>query len=78
MVLTLIGGGVFGNPIPLIWESICWAINEVELSVSAAMDVVVNGRNLGDHIRAEDILPAVRARGGVVVVFASTGVSVRR
>ncbi len=78
VVLTLIGGGVFGNPIPLIWESICWAINEVELSVSAAMDVVVNGRNLGDHIRAEDILPAVRARGGVVVVFASTGVSVRR
>lgn len=27
-VLTLIGGGVFGNPIPLIWESILWAVSE--------------------------------------------------
>jgi hypothetical protein len=78
VVLTLIGGGVFGNPVRLIWESICWAINEVEPLLSAALDVVVNGRNLGDHIRVEDILPTVRARGGVVVVFASTEVSVRR
>ena len=30
VVLTLIGGGVFGNPIPLIWESISWAIRESE------------------------------------------------
>jgi hypothetical protein len=78
VVLTLIGGGVFGNPVPLIWESICWAISEVEPLVSAVMDVVVNGRNLGDHIRLEDILPAVRARGGVVVVFGPAGVSVPR
>lgn len=78
VVLTLIGGGVFGNPIPLIWESILWAINEVESLASAVMDVVVNGRNLGDYIRIEDILPAVRARGGVVVVFGPAGVSVQR
>jgi len=78
VVLTLIGGGAFGNPVRLIWDSICWAINEVEPLVSAAMDVVVNGRNLGDHMRVEEILPAVRARDGVVVVFAPNGVSVRR
>ena len=78
VVLTLIGGGVFGNPVRLIWESICWAINEVEPLVSATMDVVVNGRNLGEHIRVEDILPTVRARGGAVIVFAPRGVSVRR
>lgn len=78
VVLTLIGGGVFGNPVPLIWESICWAISEVEPLVSSVMDVVVNGRNLGDHIRLEDILPAVRARGGAVVVFGPSGISVRR
>jgi hypothetical protein len=78
VVLTLIGGGVFGNPVPLIWESINWAISEVEPLVSGVMDVVVNGRNLGDHIHLEDILPAVRARGGVVVVFGPAGVSVQR
>ena len=78
VVLTLIGGGVFGNPVPLIWESICWAIGEVEPSVSSVMDVVVNGRNLGDHMHLEDILPAVRARGGVVIVFGPASVSVRR
>ena len=42
------------------------------------MNVVVNGRNLGDHLRVEDILPMVRASGGVVVVFGSEAVSVRR
>ena len=78
VVLTLIGGGVFGNPIPLIWESIRWAINEFEPLASAEMDVVVNGRNLRDHIRLEDIIPAVRARGGVIVAFGPGGVSVQR
>jgi hypothetical protein len=78
VVLTLIGGGVFKNPVQLIWDSICWAINEVEPLVPATMDVVVNGRNLGAHIRIEDILPVVRARGGVVVVFGAGGLTVRR
>ena len=78
VVLTLIGGGVFGNPVPLIWDSIGWAIGEVEPSVSAGMEVVVNGRTLADHMPLEDILPAVRARGGVVIVFGPASVSVRR
>jgi hypothetical protein len=78
VVLTLIGGGAFGNPVRLIWESICWAIKEVEPLVSATTDVVVNGRNLGEHVRVEEILPTVRAHGGAIVVFAPTGVSVRR
>jgi hypothetical protein len=78
VVLTLIGGGVFGNPVPLIWESICWAVSEVEPLVREGMDVVVNGRNLGDHVRVEVTLPEVRKRGGVVVVFSPDGVSVRR
>jgi hypothetical protein len=78
VVLTLIGGGVFGNPVPLIGESICWAVSEVEPLVRERMDVVVNGRNLGDHVRVEDTLPEVRKRGGVVVVFSPDGVSVRR
>jgi hypothetical protein len=60
---------VFGNPVPLIWESIEWAVNEVEPLVDGVMDVVVNGRNLGDHVRLDDILPLVRARGGAAVAF---------
>ena len=78
VVLTLIGGGVFGNPVPLIWKSILWAIDEVERYGAEVMDVVVNGRNLGDHLPLEEILPAVRARGGAVVVFGPGMVSVRR
>ena len=78
VVLTLIGGGVFSNPIPLIWESIRWAVSEVEPLARQDMNVVVNGRNLGDRLRVEDILPAVRASGGVVVVFSPEAVSVRR
>ena len=77
VVLTLIGGGVFGNPVPLIWESILWAIGEVERFGPEVMDVVVNGRNLGDHLPLEAILPAVRARGGTAVVFGPAGASVR-
>lgn len=78
VVLTLIGGGAFGNPVPLIWESICWAIGELEPLLSAELDVVVNGRNLGDHIRTEDILPAVRARSGAVVAFGPAGIAIQR
>lgn len=46
--------------------------------VTEVMDVVVNGRNLGERLSHEEILPAVRARGGAVVVFGPAGVSVRR
>jgi hypothetical protein len=77
VVLTLIGGGVFGNPIPLIWESICWAIAEIEPLVSEGMHVILNGRNLGEHILIDDILSQVRAREGAVIQFGPAGVSLR-
>ena len=77
VVLTLIGGGVFGNPIPLIWESIQWALTEVEPFLSEEMNVVVNGRNLGDHLSLDSLLPAVRASGGAMVQFGPRGISVR-
>jgi hypothetical protein len=78
VVLTLISGGVFGDPVPLIWESIVWATGEAGRYATGVMDVVVNGRNLGDHIPLDVILPAVRDRGGAVVVFGADGVTVRR
>jgi hypothetical protein len=78
VVLTQIGGGAFANPIPLIWDSILWAIGEVEPLVSEVMDVVLNRRNLKADPQLEEILPAVRTRGGAVVVIGPGGPFVRR
>ena len=75
-VLTLIGGGVFGNPVPLIWEAIRWAIAESEPLLSGDLDVVVNGRNLGCHVPRESIVAAVRERSGALLAFARTGLPV--
>ena len=75
-VLTLIGGGVFGNPVPLIWDSICWATAEAEPLLSNDLDVIVNGRNLGGQVPRESILAAVRERGGALLAFARTGLPV--
>jgi hypothetical protein len=75
-VLTLIGGGVFGNPIPLIWDAIRWAAAEAEPLLSSDLDVIVNGRNLGSRVPRESILAAVRERGGALLAFARTGLPV--
>ena len=72
-VLTLIGGGVFGNPIPLIWDAIRWATAETEPLLSRDLDVIVNGRNLGGHVPRETILAGVRERGGALLAFPRTG-----
>jgi hypothetical protein len=78
VVLTLIGGGVFGNPIPLIWEAILWALAEAERVAPRDLDVFVNGRR--DLIGAPprrvgrvEVLAAVRGRGGAIVEFDGQG-----
>jgi hypothetical protein len=73
VVLTLIGGGAFGNPPRLIWESLTWALAEVEPLLSRDLDVVVNGRNLGAHIDAETLAGAARERGGLLLAWPRTG-----
>jgi hypothetical protein len=78
-VLTLIGGGVFGNPIGLIWEAILWAFDEARPLAAGPLDVVLNGYNLSALIDRGGILPAVRERGGAVLRFSGEGlVEVRR
>ncbi|MBL0720527.1 hypothetical protein JI742_11580 [Piscinibacter sp. Jin2] len=67
VVLTMIGGGVFGNPPPLIWDSIQWAIREVQPCLARDMDVVLNARELQQHLSLEEILPVVRATGGLML-----------
>jgi|GEM_PF-5757502 len=46
VVLTLIGGGVFGNPIELIWESILWAMEEATRVAPVAWSWCGRGRVL--------------------------------
>jgi hypothetical protein len=47
VLLTLIGGGVFGNPHPLIWEVILWALDTVKPHLKAPLEVVLNAREIG-------------------------------
>lgn len=76
VALTLIGGGVFGNPIPLIWDAIQWALDEVKPYLGQDLDVVLNGYNLGTLTDLDSlILPGVRNRGGVILKFNAKGFS---
>ena len=65
VVLTLIGGGVFGNPRAAIWEAIHHALDEVDPLLAAPLHVVVNTR---EELDAADVAQA-RARGGFVARF---------
>jgi hypothetical protein len=79
-VLTLIGGGVFGNSLALIWDAIQWAIEEVRAFSSQDLDVIVNGRNLGVRIDLDRmVLPTVRKHRGAILIFDRLGlVAIRR
>lgn len=67
VVLTLIGGGVFQNPIPLIWEALCWAADQVEPLLHDDLSIVVNGRELSRHVPMAELTAQARARGGGVL-----------
>lgn len=74
VVLTMIGGGVFGNPMEEIWQAIFWALGEIEPHVDGNLDVVVNARSgVTEEARA-----AVRVRGGAVVGFEANRIVVER
>lgn len=67
VVLTLIGGGVFGNPHPLIWESILWAVEQTDALVHAPLHVVLNGREVEQTLGRARLIEATHARGGAFV-----------
>lgn len=70
VALTLIGGGVFGNPLPLIWESILWAYDTVDKAALGPLDVVVNGPNLADEVDPDALAADCGARGGFALELA--------
>lgn len=73
VVLTLIGGGVFSNPVTAIWEGIQVALAEVEPILRGDLDVIVNGRDLLTRLPREAVLGPVRARGGAAMIFDRAG-----
>ena len=75
-VLTPVGGGVFGNPMTMIWESMLWAMDAVRPLPHRGLVVVVNGYNLGHHVPAPVLREAAAVRGGTLVVFEGSSVSV--
>jgi hypothetical protein len=75
-VLTLIGGGVFRNPVRLIWEALLAAADEVPPLLGRDLVVAVNGYNLGGHVPAAELEAAAGSRGGALVRCDRDGASV--
>jgi hypothetical protein len=76
VVLTLIGGGVFGNPVSHILEAISWAVDEAERLLAKDLCVVVNGYSLGNLTDLRSVvLPLVQARGGAIIRFDRDGIA---
>lgn len=74
VVLTLIGGGVFGNPHDVILDAIGWALGEVAPLLPHDLDVVLNGYNLGAQLNLpQHVLPMVRKWQGQIVSIGSQG-----
>jgi hypothetical protein len=76
VVLTLVGGGVFGNPVEIIWESILWAADLVAPLIHEDMCVIVNAYTLGSRLSHPELHDAADARGGTLAVFDEGSVKV--
>jgi hypothetical protein len=73
VALTLIGGGVFANPIEVIWEAILWAADRARALLHRDLVVVVNGRNLGEQLPPHRLRAAAMERGGGLLRIDRTG-----
>jgi hypothetical protein len=69
VLLTLIGGGVFRNPIRDIWNAIQWAIEETKPYLSADLEIFLNGYSPGRLISLDELIPSIAARNGALVCF---------
>lgn len=67
VVLTLIGGGVFGNPVEVIWEAITWALDRARNYTGRDLTVVVNGRDIAQQVGEDLLLQAVRKHCGLLL-----------
>ena len=72
-VLTLIGGGVFGNPISLIWDGIVWACRQVQSQLKEDFTVILNGRDIGSALELSQIQKTAREFGGDLILCHPSG-----
>jgi hypothetical protein len=73
VALTLIGGGVFANPIEVIWEAILWAADRVRALLHRDLVVVVNGRDIGMQLPPHRLRAAAVERGGGLLRIERSG-----
>lgn len=73
VTLTMIGGGVFGNPLRVIWEAILWAADEVVHALHDDLSIVVNSRTLSHEVPPHELRSAAVIRGGELVRFDRSG-----
>ena len=73
VALTLIGGGVFANPIEVIWEAILWAADRTRALLHRDLVVVVNGRDLGMQLPPHQLRAAAVERGGGLLRLERSG-----
>ena len=79
VVLTLIGGGVFANPVEWIWESILESLERVSSLLSTDLHVVLNGRDLSSRLDLDGVLaPTVERHSGRICHFTSAGLAAMR
>jgi hypothetical protein len=76
VALTLIGGGVFANPIAVIWEAILWAVDQVGHHLHRDLSVVVNGRSLAEQLPPHALRSAARSRGGGLLRIDRAGTTI--
>lgn len=62
-VLTMIGGGVFGNPLEIIWDSLVWACRQLE---NSELTVIVNARIL-EGLDLERVEAVAQKFGGELI-----------
>ncbi len=65
VLLTMIGGGVFGNPHPLIIEAILWSLDELASMGAGPLDLVLNAFHLDDEVDRIRLAAECETRGGV-------------
>ncbi|MFO0755624.1 MAG: hypothetical protein U0359_04000 [Byssovorax sp.] len=74
-VMTLIGGGVFGNPVPLVYRSILAAIDAVRPLLHRDLTVVLNGFSIGQRVPHAELKKDAETRGGRLLVFTPDSVN---
>jgi hypothetical protein len=68
VVLTLIGGGAFGNAPRWIWDAIVWAVDRAARCACAPLSVIVNARGAAASV-SPDVVDVVRRRNGAVLLL---------